>query len=275
MNRFDRALHQLVLRGNSVHAEPLRRRPEIARPGDRRPPAHIRTAALYLAALAGPALVAAGLVPLRSDHAGAAALVMVLPVVAIAAIGTTGPAVAAAVSAAVAFDVLLTEPYYRLVIADADDIAAAVALGLVALVVGLLSSRLAHLAVRDSVRHSELDHLVEFIAECSTSSGPEARASACGHLSELLGLTRCEYLDHLRDPGGPLLTAAGEVTGAPGSLRPDRAQLPAHVYLPVAAGHGRGGFFELSSRPGQVTSVEERRTAAAIGRLYGLVLLGA
>ncbi|MFD2122550.1 DUF4118 domain-containing protein [Streptomyces cirratus] len=70
-----------------------------------------RDAAALFAALAAPFLVALALVPFRTDlSATNAALILVVAVVAVAAVGTRTAGAVAALSAAVWFDFFLTSP---------------------------------------------------------------------------------------------------------------------------------------------------------------------
>lgn len=270
MNRLDRVLQRFVLSFSAVpHGRPPRERPEAIHPGDRNAIPVIRTALAYLASLTIPAVVAALLIPLRTDHLAAAALVMVVPVVLIAAVGTTGPAVVAAASASLSFDLFLTEPYYRFVISDPDDIVAAITLGIVGLIVGVLSSRLAHLAARDVARRGELSHLITFIGEADEAgSVDELSVLVCGHLTDLLGLRRCEWLPHVQEAPGPVLLPSGTLMGRLTELNPDRAKLPHDVVLPVVIGGRQHGCFLMTPDEDRLTSIEERRTAATIGGIF-------
>jgi len=270
VNRLDKLLNRVVLgfwaapRGR----EP-RERPELVHPGDRQ----VRTGRLILSysmAVLVPASVAALLIPARADHLAFAAVVMVVPVVAIAAVGTTGPAVVAAASAALAFDVFLTQPYYRFVITDPDDIAAAVALGVVGLIVGVLSSRLAHLLVSDDARRSELSHLIGFIGEAeAATSVDELSALVCGHMVDLLGLRTCEWLPQVQEASGPLLLSSGALMGRLTELNPDRGKLPHRVQVPIMIAGRQHGCFSMVSNDDRLTSIEERRTAATIAEIFG------
>ena len=109
-----------------------------------------------------PVVTAIALIPVRVDHARVALLVLVLPVVLVALLGTTGPAIVAAACAVLAFDFFLAEPYYSFAIEDADEIVAAATLFVVALVVGVLNARLVRARIRDSARRDELRNLIAF-----------------------------------------------------------------------------------------------------------------
>ena len=127
---------------------PKRSHAELDEPGGRSRVPSRRRAVAYVLAVALPAVVAAAMIPVHADHGRTTAIVLVVPVVAVAALGATGPAVVAALSAGLSYDFFLTEPYYRLAIDDSDDVVAAVTLVVVGLIVGVLSSRLVRFTAR-------------------------------------------------------------------------------------------------------------------------------
>lgn len=270
MNRFDSVIQRILLWFDATGSRRRERdRSEIVEPAEGQSLEPTRLLTGYVLAVTLPAATAALMIPLRTSHAGAAALVIMLAVVVVAAIGTTGPAVVAAVSAGVAFDLFLTEPYYRLAISDGADITAAVTLVLVGLIVGVLSSRLANLAAQSTARRQELYQLVKFIrsAEVATSVDDLSR-QACADLTALLGLRSCEWLPEMKEGGGPVLLTTGAVMGPLSSMNADRAVLPAHLELPVDAGLDRLGHLILSPQPSHRTSLEERLTAATIATVF-------
>lgn len=95
---------------------------------------------LLAAAVLGPLAAGAALIPLRDrlDNANIA-LVLVVAVVAAAATGRRTVAVAAALSAAVAFNLFHTVPYYSLRIHSSDDVETTALLLAVGVVVGELA----------------------------------------------------------------------------------------------------------------------------------------
>jgi signal transduction histidine kinase len=98
-------------------------------------------------AVAGPALVGLGLLPLRG-HIGLAALLfsLLLPVVAAAVIGGTRPALTAVVVGFLTAAFLYAPPYGSVRIHRQDDLIAAVAFTIVGATVGILVDQLARLA---------------------------------------------------------------------------------------------------------------------------------
>jgi K+-sensing histidine kinase KdpD len=188
MNRLDRALerfvHDMTL---GPPNRPPRQRPEMRVPGERATIPRRTLAITYALAIILPTATAALLIPFRADHAQTTAIVLVVPVVLVAARGATGPALVAAGVAGLAYDVLLTAPYYQLVIDDPDDIVAAMTLVAVAAAVGLLSSRLVHLKARDATREDELGHLVDFLHVAMHAKNPaELEEAANLHIAGVL-----------------------------------------------------------------------------------------
>jgi hypothetical protein len=254
---------------------PPRQRPETVEPGERAQVSRRRLAGAYVLALTLPAVTAAALIPFRADHGRAMAIILVVPVVLVATLGATGPAVVAALSAGLAYDVFLTEPYNRFVIDDPDDITAAIILVLVGLVVGVLNSRLVRTSARDAARRVELDHLLTF-AQTTTTHPDETRlvADACAHISAVLDLEDCRWRGGYHGRAGAVLLPDGNVIGDLGGLEPDRARLPRDLELPARAGDTELGRFILTPRRGSVASFEERRTAATIAQLFASALTG-
>ena len=224
----------------------------------------------YVLALVLPTAVAIAMVPLRVDHGRVAVLALVLAVVVVALLGATGPAIVAAVTAVLAFDLFLAAPYYSFAIEDTDEIVAAATLLAVALVVGVLNARLVRMHARDSARRDELRHLIAFVREVASSTdNAELTDTACEHITAVLNLRRCIWHDEPDRPGRPILMPDGNIMGPVSDLNPDRAMLPATLGVPVSR-HGVDlGWFELTPTDRHVASFEERVTAAAIAELYG------
>ncbi|MET0911088.1 MAG: DUF4118 domain-containing protein, partial [Ilumatobacteraceae bacterium] len=138
------------------NAERSRERPETIHPGERSRFSVRRRVTAYVLAVLLPIAVGVAMIPFRVDHGRVAVLVLVIPVVVVALLGATGPAIVAAATAALVYDLVLVEPYYSLAIEDADEVVAAVTLLVVGVVVGVLSARLVRLSVRESTRRDEL-----------------------------------------------------------------------------------------------------------------------
>jgi K+-sensing histidine kinase KdpD len=219
----------------------------------------------YGLAVALPVLFALLFLPFREDHGRTAAIVLVVPVVLVATMGATGPAIVAAVVAGLAYDLFLTEPYFTFVIDDPDEVVAMAALLAVGLIVGWLSSRIVRLGASARGRRNELAHLIEFSQAAATAIAPAALIQDAGrHVAAVLDLESCEWQPGPHHSDEPVLLPDGSMMGYLSDLGPDRAQLPRHSVVHAAAGDRRVGSFVLTARAGAVTSVEERRTAATI-----------
>jgi hypothetical protein len=246
-----------------------RHRPETLTPRERARHSSSRLLVAYGLALTLPTLTAAALIPMRASHGRALAIVLVIPVVVVGALGATGPAVVAALSAGVSYALLLTAPYYRFSVDKPDDQVATLILLAVAVVVGVLNSQLVGARTSDATRRSELENLLRFASEV-TATGTRAAlaASACKHLSAVLRLSDCRWCPGQAGAGGPVLLPTGGIMGYIKDLKSDRAQLPAGLELPVVSGGIEFGRFLLTPEPGQVVSFEERLTAATIATMF-------
>lgn len=246
-----------------------KRRPVISEPADRFGIARARQALAYISAIVLPLVVAVAMIPIREDHGRITGLVLILPVLATALLGSTGPALAAAVVAGVAYDFFLTRPYYRFAIDDPDEIVAMVVIICVGAVVGVLSSRLARTTARDAVRSDELRHLVDFVRDIGRAATTDDFVQVAGaHLAALLGARNWRWHAGYHGSGSATLLDTGAVTSALPDLPADRAELPAEIEVPAGIGTHRLGCFILQSTPGNLVSEEERRTAAAIVTLF-------
>ena len=91
MIRFDRTLQRIVELFNATESRRVGHgRFETVEPAEGQPLQRARLIAGYVLAVALPAATAAATIPLRGSHTSAAAVILVLSVVVVAAIGTTG-----------------------------------------------------------------------------------------------------------------------------------------------------------------------------------------
>ena len=230
--------------------------------------------ARYGAAVLAPTLVALALIPFRDDLQAAAAVILIIPVVAVALLGGTGPAVVSAITAGASFGVLLTQPYGRFAIHDRADIVATLVLLLVGVVVGITAVRENRYASRAELRRDELERVLAFAELSAANHDPtqlidEART----HIGALLQLRSCTWRDGLRTSERPLLLDDGQIMGYVRALPADRSQLPdTGVDLIAQAADRELGHFLLTPEPGSTTSVEQRRTAAGVASLLAIAL---
>jgi hypothetical protein len=225
-------------------------------------------------AFALPVLTALALIPFRAEHGRTTAIVLVVPVVLVSSLGATGPALAAAVVGGVAFVVVLTAPFQCLAIGDPVDIVAAATLVLVGLIVGWLSSRLTRLRAQTAGRSDELTHVVSFALDAADATDAQPLIDAAAvHLTAVLDLADCHWERSAAADGRPVLLADGGIMGYLHDLNPDRGVLPPGTVLPVAVDASPPfGRFILEPRPGSITSVEERHTAAAVAQMLAAAL---
>lgn len=249
-----------------------RRREVTIEPTERHPLGLTRTRWAYLAAVAGPWVIGAILIPLRDELDQSSALILVVPVALVALAGGLGPALVAAVSATLSFDVLLTRPYFGFDIHDNDDVVAAVTLLVVGALIGTVASRLARVDTRAAIRRRTLDQLTAFmqtVAEGGTDIDALLAATA-DTIGGILGLTGCDWHPHVAGMGvstAPTILPNGQLMAYSSDLGEDRAQLPEGTELRVSTADHEFGRFVLHPTREHDVSLEQRRTAAGVARL--------
>jgi Domain of unknown function (DUF4118) len=227
-----------------------------------------------LAALGVPPALAAALVPFRESFPGTdAALVMVVIVVAVAAVGDRFAGILAAISAGIWFDFFLTKPYERFAISHRPDIETAVLLFVVGMAVTELTARGRHhrtVAAEESDHVARLHSLARMMAEGEDSRIVIAQAEKL--LATLLDLRSCRYDPESTSSEHPgVISQEGDVVLA--GLRWN--WLPGRVDLPVEY-LGRGyGRFVLVPTPGVPVPRSRRLVAVTLADEVGAVLAGA
>jgi two-component system sensor histidine kinase KdpD len=202
--------------------------PRPARWGVRLPPA--RRLAGWTAAVFGPPLAAALLVPLRDDLGLETILLLFLLVaVAVAAVGGAGPGLLSAVSGFVLANWFFTPPLHTLTIAEPEQVLALVVFlavaGLVSGYVAFASRRTAE-AARARAEAATLVRL-----SSGDDAGPDRLADLLQQLQEAMGLRAAAVLgrDAASQPWVPLAA-----TGAGPPQSPDQAD--AALEVPVRSG---------------------------------------
>ncbi|GAA3378520.1 hypothetical protein GCM10020367_58350 [Streptomyces sannanensis] len=238
-------------------------------------PYPLRDRIALLAGLAGPLVAALALMPFRTDVSNTnMALILVVAVVAVAAIGNRFAGALAALSAAAWFDFFLTRPYQRFTIAGSRDIATAVLL----LVVGLLVSQLAARARRlrlvtvTDARYLARIHDTAQMARIPGSGGAVVDFVA-KQLTDILHLRGCrfEYGSLLGHP--PRLEADGSVVVGHRSWDVDRHGWPEGEVEVRAFGNGRYfGRFMLQPDPGVASTLQARLVAVTLADQAGTAL---
>jgi hypothetical protein len=227
------------------------------------------------AALVAPLAAAALLLPFRASWPDTnAALLLVVVVVGVAAIGNRAAGGLAAVGAAVWFDFFFTVPYYRFTIRSSADVTTAVLLLVTGLAVSQLAARARRLKVIAITDAGYLAQIHETASLAQSARFPEAvvdhvRAQLVG----LLGLegARFERGSLLGHP--PRLEPDGTVTA--GNIRRDveLTGLPAgEIELRIFGNGQYYGRFMLKPRPGSKPSLQARLVAVTLADQAGRAL---
>ncbi|MEY9837850.1 DUF4118 domain-containing protein [Streptacidiphilus sp. EB103A] len=228
---------------------------------------------LLMAALCPLALTAV-LLPWRGSLANTnVALLQVVVVVAVAALGHRLAGATAALSAAVWFDFFFTHPYEQLTISNSSDITTAVLLLLVGLAVSQLAARARRFQVIAVTDAGYLGRIHDAAALAHSATSAHAVADhVCAELVDLLELRGCrfEYGTLLGHP--PRLEYDGSVTTGRRHWDADRLGLPSEVELRVF-GNGRYvGRFMLDPTPGTIPSAQARLVAVTLAGQAGAAL---
>jgi K+-sensing histidine kinase KdpD len=235
-----------------------------------------RSAVVGLAA-GMPLLACAVLVPFRETIANTnAALGLVLLIVAAASTGIRPAGLVAALSSAVWFDFLLTEPYNRLTISDQADIETAVLLVLVGIAVTEVALWGRRQQARASQEQGYLDGVLGTAA--AVGAGRISDSSLIDHVRaqivEVLQLDACRF-DALGASVLATLNDDATVTYDGHPIDVDRAGLPTdtEIALEVRSGGVVHGRFLLTATSRVVrASLEQRRVAVALANQVGAAL---
>ncbi|MEV8635756.1 DUF4118 domain-containing protein [Streptosporangium sp. NPDC051023] len=228
-----------------------------------------------VAALVAPLAVAVVLLPFRAGLPNTSvALVLVVIVVAVAAVGNRLAGALAAVSAAVWFNFFFTQPYQRFAITKSADIQTAVLL----LVVGLMVSQLAARARRlQVIAITDADYLARIHDTATLAQTAKAPDTVVDHvtaqLTTLLRLRGCrfEYGTLIGHP--PRLEQDGSVTWGHRRWDVDRMGLPGEEVELRTFGNGRFyGRFMLDPTPGTVPPLQARLVAVTLADQVGTAL---
>ena len=229
-----------------------------------------------LAALAAPLAAAAILLPFRASWSNTnVAMLLVVVVVGVAAIGNRIAGGLAAVSAAAWFDFFFTLPYYRFTIRGSADITTAVLLLVVGVAVSQLAARARRLQVIAITDAGYLAQIHQTASLTQTARSPDAVAD---HVREqligLLDLESCrfEYGSLLGHP--PRLEPDGTVRVAHSRWDVELSGLPREeIELRTFGGGQYFGRFMLQAKPGSSPSLQARLVAVTLadqaGRAFG------
>jgi hypothetical protein len=252
-----------------------------SRPGDLNPPGpDTRQVALaWLSATVLPIGVAACLIPLRVHVSAADVALLLTVVILVAAIqGGRVHGAVAAFSAAFAFDLFFTRPYYSLRIDRAEEVETAVLMLIVGVAFGEIVTRSKRDRFAATVTRSNLER-VSRITELAAGGEPPGRLIrvARRELIELLDLNDCEFqrppffdaLPRLRHSG---LTIP-PILGADAKSAADRST---RIELPVWAEGLEIGRFVLvlaDDATGLEFDPAARASALALADQLGIALL--
>src|SRR6516225_916639 len=220
-----------------------------------------------LAALVAPLAVAAILLPFRASWSNTnVALLLVVVIVGVSAIGNRVAGALAAVGAAVWFDFFFTLPYYRFTIRSSDDITTAVLLLVTGLAVSQLAARARRLQVVAITDEGYLAQIHDTAALAQSARSPDAVVDHVrDQLIGLLGLdgSRFEYGTLLGHP--PRLEPDGTIMTGHGRWDVEQRGLPAGEIELRAFGHGQYyGRFMLKPKPGAKPSRQARLVAVTL-----------
>lgn len=234
-----------------------------------------RDRAAIAGAVVAPLIAAAVLLPFRASWSNTnVALLLVVVVVAVAAIGNRVAGAIAAVGAAVWFDFFFTLPYERFTIRSSADVTTFVLL----LVVGVIVSQLAAYARRlKVVAITDAGYLAQIHQAASltqTAKSPDDVVDHVrGQLIALLDLQECrfEYGSLLGHP--PRLEPDGTVLAARGRWDVEQAGLPAEEIELRVSGNGQYyGRFMMRPKPGSRPSLQARLVAVTLADQAGRAL---
>ncbi|MEU1409108.1 DUF4118 domain-containing protein [Streptomyces sp. NPDC005728] len=243
----------------------------------------VRDRLALAAGVLAPLLVAAALVPFRTDLSRTnAALILVVVVVAVAALGSRTAGVVAALSAAAWFargaaaigHSFLTRPYETFDITASADVETAVLLLVVGLVVSQLAARARRLEV---VAVTDADHLARIHRTAALAQTANSADTVVDHvrgeLTELLGLNACRFEHGTLLGRPPRLEKDGSVTVGRHTWDLDTAGWPEGETELRAYGNGHYlGRFMLTPGPGPAPVLQARLVAVTLADQTGAAL---
>ncbi|MFJ2214088.1 DUF4118 domain-containing protein [Streptomyces sp. NPDC101062] len=230
------------------------------------------------AALLAPLATAGVLVPFRTGVASTnLALILVVVVVAVAALGNRVAGALAALSAAVWFDFFLARPFERFTVTSTRDLTTALLLLAVGLAVSQLAARARRLRVMTVVDAGLLARIHDTARLARTTGSSAAVVDQVGrHLVDILRLESCrfEYGSLLGHPARLEQDGTVVVDREPWDLE-GRGWPAGEIELRAAAGGHYQGRFMLRPTPGIVPTRQIRQVAVTLADDVGAALEGA
>jgi hypothetical protein len=229
-----------------------------------------RDRAALAAALIAPLAAATILLPFRESWSNTnVALLLVVVVVAVAAIGNRVAGAIAAIGAAVWFDFFFTLPYERFTIRSSADVTTFVLL----LVVGVAVSQLAAYARRlKVVAITDAGYLAQIHETASLTQTAKSPDDVVDRVRQQLALQECrfEYGVLLGHP--PRLEPDGTVMAGRGRWDVEKASLPEEIELRVFGNGQYYGRFMMRATPGSRPSLQARLVAVTLADQAGRAL---
>jgi uncharacterized protein DUF4118 len=235
----------------------------------------VRDLIAMASAVAAPLAAAAALLPWRGTWSNTnVALLLMVVVVAVAAIGNRLAGGLAAVGAAAWFDFFFTLPYERFTIRGQADLTTFILLLVVGLAVSQLAARARRLKVVTITDAGYLTRLHQATLLAQSAAAPQAVVDHVrDQLIDVLGLAGCRF-------------EYGTLLGHPARLEPDGSVLAGRIPWDVDAGglpagdlelrtFGGGqyyGRFMMTPEPGSRPSLQARLVAVALAGLAGRAL---
>ena len=239
---------------------------------ERRRHAVVTTAAVV------PGAACAAIVPFRAHIANTnAALVLVLVVVAAAATGLRWAGVTAALSSAVWFDFLLTQPYQRFTITDQADIETAVLLTLVGLSVTEVALWGRRAQARASRQQGYLNGVVQTagLVAAGSSRTDALIEHVADQLVDLLGIDDCQFDNDSRQLAPAAIVRDGTVVRRGRDVDVERFGLPTDCEIELRVQHDgitRGRFLLVASTRLARPSAAQCQVAVALADQVGAAL---
>ena len=234
-----------------------------------------RDGAAIAAAVVAPLAVAAILLPWRGSWSNTnVALLLVVVVVAVAAIGNRVAGAIAAIGAAVWFDFFFTVPYERFSIRHSSDVTTFVLLLAVGVAVSQLAARARRLKVIAITDAGYLAQIHETAALAQSAKSPDAVVDLVREqLVGLLDLEGCRFEYGMLLGHPPRLEHDGTVRTGHGRWNVEEAGLPAdEVELRVFGNGQYYGRFMLTPNPGSRPSLQARLVAVTLADQAGRAL---
>ncbi|MGW2377394.1 DUF4118 domain-containing protein [Kitasatospora sp. NPDC001683] len=227
-----------------------------------------------VAAAAIPLAVSAVLLPLRGHLANTnVALLLVVAVVTVAAVGHRMAGAVAALSAAAWFDFFFTRPYERFTISNSSDITTAVLLLAVGLAVSQLAARARRFEVIAVTDAGHLDRIHEAAVMARSRPAPAVVDHVRAELVDLLGLRGCRF-----EPGSllgrpPRLEPDGSIVVGRRIWATDELGMPGEEVELRVFGNGRYiGRFMLDAVPGSKPGRQALLVAVTLADQAGAAL---